>query len=538
MLFKHEILSLKLSYKFKIWAVWPVLFAVCLIMAVGCARFAPAPRTVSDAHVPESFTLYDTSTPAPDQWWVAFGSAELDGLIQEALSDNLTLRKVAARVAQAEALAMQAGATRWPELDASGDMSATRRRVTHDLDVSPLDAANQQMGALNTLLGSALGSAAGTPTGGVRTPQAGVQAAQTLLDSGPDSRVTTVRHSYGFGLSSRYEVDLWGRVRAREQAALLDLEATREDMYAAMLSLTGLVARQWLEIGARLQELELVREQLALNNKSLELIELRFRNGLATALDVFQQRQMIAQTESLIPMLEASLEAAHYELAVLLGRAPQEKVMVTASGLPDPGPLPAPGVPADLLARRPDIRAAGLQLEAADWRVSVARADRLPSLRLTASASYGAESWSALLDNWMATLAGSVTGPVFDAGRRRAEVERARAAVNERLAAYREQVLESLKEVETAMMRESKQAEYAQSLARERDTARATYEQARERYLSGVIDYLPVLTALTQLQAAERRLLQAEHARLEQRIHLYIVLGGGWMEQQLYDAED
>ena len=333
-------------------------------------------------------------------------------------------------------------------------------------------------------------------------------------------------------------MDLWGRVHARRQAALLDLEASREDMYAAMLSLTGTVARQWLAIAARKQELLLVWEQLALNKTSLELMELRFRNGMATALDVFQQRQIVAQTESLIPALEEALQTAHYELAVLLGKAPRDETPVLADSLPATGPLPDPGLPADLLARRPDVRAAGLQLQAADWRVSVARADRLPALRLSASAGYGADEWSLLFENWAATLAGSVTGPVFDAGRRKAEVERARAVVEERLAAYRLKVLESVKEVENAMMRETRQQEYVAALEAERDTAKATYEQALQRYKNGIIDYLPVLTALTQLQAIERKLLQAEHNRLERRIQLYIALGGGWMEEHPHNPEE
>ncbi len=514
-----------------------VPLAACLLVCFSCARFAPSPRTEADANAPASFTLYDNAAPTPDRWWTAFQSPDLDALIERALDDNLSLHQIAARLTQAEALARQADAELWPELDVTGDISATRRRTTRDTSGATLDTATQQLGALNTLLSGVSGDA--TTTGGsTRAAQSSLQAAQTLLADAPESRITTVSRSYRFGLASRYEVDLWGRVHARRQATLLDLEATREDMYAARLSLTGMVARQWLTIAARRQELELVREQLALNKQSLELITLRFQNGLATALDVYQQRQIITQTESLVPALEEALEGAHHELAVLLGRPPRDDIEISANKLPDPGPLPEPGVPADLLARRPDIRAAGLQLEAADWRVSAARADRLPSLRLTASASYGAEEWGLLFDNWMATLAGGVTGPVFDAGRRKAEVDRTRAVVDERLAAYRLKVLESVKEVESAMMRESKQREYVGKLETERDTAQATYEQARQRYMNGVIDYLPVLTALTQLQATERRLLQAEYASLERRIQLYVALGGGWMEEEPPYPED
>ncbi|HQH67056.1 MAG TPA: TolC family protein, partial [Candidatus Hydrogenedentes bacterium] len=211
---------------------------------------------------------------------------------------------------------------------------------------------------------------------------------------------------------------------------------------------------------------------------------------------VYQQRQIVAGTESLLPPLEAALQTTLHELAVLLGQEPRTELGMVLAALPEVGPLPEPGLPAELLARRPDIRAAGLRLRSADWRVSVARADRLPALRLTGSASYGADDWDLVFDNWAATLAAGVTGPIFDAGQRKAEVERARAVVDERLAAYRESVLIAAKEVETALFEEVKQVEYIEALNRELDAVRNAHEQALLRYRKGSNDYLPVVSAL------------------------------------------
>jgi outer membrane protein TolC len=190
------------------------------------------------------------------------------------------------------------------------------------------------------------------------------------------------------------------------------------------------------------------------------------------------------------------------------------------------------------LARRPDVRAAGLDLQAADWRFAAARADRLPSLRLTASASYGADSWALLFDNWAATLAGSLTGPIFDAGRRKAEVERTRAVAGESLARYQERVLVSVKEVENALLQETKQGEYIGALKRALEAVRASYEQAQQRYRKGLNDYLPVLSALTQLQVLERRLVIAEFDRLGDRVSLCLALGGSWMTDTLAATEE
>ena len=502
-----------------------------LFSATGCVRFRPEPRA-NETFLDEAFTLYEPSAPAPDPWWEIFGSDELNRLVREALAGNLTLQQVNARLLQAEMLAVQAGAPLLPELNVTGDMSATRRRVTLDSDVSDLDMTNRRLGALGTLINPTVpGGGDSEMSAAIRSLQNRLQAAETLFADGPPSSVTSTTRSYRFGLASSYELDLWGRVRARHQAAMLDVESAREDLYGAMLSLSGTVARQWLVVAANRQILDLVRGQLDLNRTTQGLIEVRFTHGLATALDVFQQRQIVTQTEALVPGLEEALDAARLELAVLLGMPPQTMPEPEIYTLPEVGPLPDPGLPADLLARRPDVRAAGLQLQAVDWRVSAARADRLPAIRLSAGASYGAEELSAVFDNWMATLAGSLTGPVFDAGRRRAEVERTRLVVDERLAAYRLRILESIKEVEMAMMRETRQGEYVALLEHEREAARAVYQQAMQRYLNGVIDYLPVLTALTQLQTIERRLVQAEYTRLERRLQLCIALGGTWMPE-------
>jgi outer membrane protein, multidrug efflux system len=134
-----------------------------------------------------------------------------------------------------------------------------------------------------------------------------------------------------------------------------------------------------------------------------------------------------------------------------------------------------------------------------------------------------------VFSNWAATLAAGVTGPVFDGGRRKAEVDRSRAVATERLEAYRGLVLDAVTEVEGLMILESKQAEYLDALGVERDTARAVHEQALVRYLQGLSDYLPVLSSLQQLQVLERRLVQAGQARLEYRARLCVALGGAWM---------
>ncbi|NLV46346.1 MAG: TolC family protein [Candidatus Hydrogenedentes bacterium] len=517
-------------------SITSVLFFIAAVF--GCARFDPEPRD-QKAFFPEAYTLYDAGAPVPECWWTSFNSEELNQLIEAALAGNLSLQQMNSRLLQAEQLARKAGAGRFPELSITGETSVSRRHMQADLAASDLEVLNKRLAALGTLLNPDVqGGGESSFSSELRSLQSRLQAAQTLTEASPPSSVTTVSHSYSFGLASSYEVDLWGRVRSQHQAALLELESSREDVYGAMLSLSGTVARQWLTVAANRQVLNLVNEQHTLNETTLTLIKFRFARGLATALDVYQQRQVTAQTASLVPTLEESLDAALLELAVLMGKAPRNTPAIKTDVLPEVGPLPEAGLPADLLANRPDVRATGLRLQAADWYVSAARADRMPAIRLSAGASYNAEEWTAIFDNWLARLAGSLTGPLFDGGRRKAEVERTRAVVEERLAAYQLSILESVLEVELAMMREEKQAEYVELLKQEQKAIKDTYEQAMQRYLNGVIDYLPVLTAMTQLQAVERRIVQAEFVRLQYRLQICLALGGTWMEKHGLDMPE
>ncbi len=359
----------------------------------------------------------------------------------------------------------------------------------------------------------------------------------SILAPSPATAVTVDTDTYGLGLSASYEVDLWGRLRADETAALTSFEATREDAHTIMLSVASQVVLTWLDLLEVGQVLDVVRGQLETNKTNLGLIELRYRSGLATALDVYQQRQAIAETESVLPLFEAQYELNKHTLAILLGKAPRTDLELTEQAYALPGALPDYGIPADLLARRPDVRAAGLRLRSADWSVAAARADRLPRLQLTASLSSDVATLGALFDNWFAQLAGSVTGPIFDGGRRKAEVERTRAVVDERLAAYRLSVITAIAEVEDALVLIDRQIAFSKALDLQLEAAQNSHREALGRYRKGLTDYLPVLTALRNRQGLERDVVEAKHDLLTYRVQLHLALGGDWMAGQFDRVE-
>lgn len=443
---------------------------VLLLAFSSCAVFAPDERTELNRGLPPQFSLYSEAAPeAALRWWETFAAPELDLLIGEALTNSPSIQQAWARLAQADAVARKAGAARYPTLGYEGEARAARNSITQN-----------------------------------------------------------TAEAYSLGLTAAYELDLWGRIKSQTEAAELDHAASREQLNTAAITLSSQVALRWAGIIAQRLQTGVVRRQLEANETSLELIELRFRKSISSALDVYQQRQTVAATASQIPQAELREELLGNELAALLGRADFQSLSIAATVLPTPGALPAIGIPADVLANRPDLRQAGLRLASADWSVSAARADRLPAIRLTASGEYANTEFSDLLDDWYANLAGSVTGPIFDGGRRKAEVERARAVADERLADYRAAVVNALKEVEDALVSERKQREYLAALEVRLEAARRAHAESVNRYRNGLVEYTTVLIQLNTLQTLERELVAAHFDLLRYRIDLHRALGGTW----------
>ena len=450
---------------------------ILALVPLSCT-FLPEREEPLPPEVPERFSK-ENGKPSPHQlWWEDFGSAELNRLVTEAFEGSFDLRQAEARLRQARATAVIAGGNLYPEVNLEAAAGATRAR-----------------------------------TG----------------DS--DNRVTATTENYSLGLAASYEIDLWGRVRSTANEADVLVLASGADLDAARITLAAEVTDRWLSIVELKSQLELVHRQLKSNRTYLELVLLRQRKGLATALAVFQQDQIVAGTESLIPLLDSQLATTRYELAVLLGRPPRSKIGLTADQIPEVSPLPEIGLPSQLLENRPDIRAAYFRLESSDWGVSAARANRLPALALTASVGYRSVEFSDLFDNWFAGFAGALLAPLIDGGRRSAEADRVLAVSEEKLAFYRETVLNGFKEVEDALIREKKQTDYIGSLGKQLTAAKNALSEALLRYRKGDIEYLDVLASLTSVQSLERGMLSARRDLLLFRVALYRALGARWNDE-------
>lgn len=449
------------------------------LLLSSCVFFRPNPRSGLEQVLPADFSLYEPGEKTADRWWENFSSAELNALVEEALGKNLDLHVAWARLRQVRAQAIHAGSALYPDLAIGGDGSYRRFQ--------------------------------------------------------DDGRISAVEE-YLLGAASGYEIDLWGRIRSQREAARMAEEAAEEDLRAAAMTLAAETVGRWVEISALRLQKKLLERQLEANLIYLELVELRFFMAMVSALDVYQQKQLVEKVAAQLPLVEEEERLRLHELALLLGRIPADLRGIETVSLPVPGPFPEPGLPAGLLGRRPDIRAAGLRLQGADWQVAAARADRLPALRLAGAAGYSSEAFHSLFDAWYLRLAGSVTGPIFDGGRKKAEVERARGVVDERLAIYRKTVLTAINEVEDALIRERKRRENLAMVRQRTATAREALDQATDRYRKGLNDYLPVLTQLISVQELELELIDKEAALLKARIELHRALGGNWAGEELKPA--
>jgi len=452
------------------------ILTIILLLVASCAPFKPQERQSPEGELPRSFSLYTSESEPEIRWWEEFNDPDLNVLITEALSGNLTLKEAWSRLVQTRALAVQAGAALYPDLTGTAGADYTRQRSDNGL------------------------------------------------------QKTISNEDYSLGVISSYELDLWGRIRAGRESALLEVTAAREDLNTAAMTLAAEVANRWVNIISQGMQKRLLEHQLQTNLTLLELIELRFRMSMVSALDVYQQKQIVEDIKAEIPLVEAEEQVLRHELALLLGKPPGTSLKISREDLLEPAEIPATGLPADLLSSRPDLRRAGMRLQAADWQVSAARANRLPAIRLTAGAQYGKGDMDVLFNNWLLSLAGNLTAPIFDGGRRAAEVDRRKALVDENLAAYRQAVLTAIKEVEDALVVEAKQREHIRALENVVVTARKALEEAGIRYRNGLTDYLPVLTQLLAVQRLERNLIRQRANLLNARVSLYRSLGGTWTD--------
>ncbi|MEC5396889.1 efflux transporter outer membrane subunit [Uliginosibacterium sp. H1] len=414
--------------------------------------------------------------PAAQPWIPLLTDPELDELVTAALRYNRDLRAAAARVDQARALWGTQDAGRWPMLSAGGNATRGKQPVA----------------------------------------------------AGVDNRIG---ESGQVAVLANWELDLWGRIADSSESARQSWLSTEESYRAARVSLVSQVAQGWLRL-LEVDEQVLIAENTAkAQRESLRLVNLRFRGGVASQVDVSQAESALSTSESSLAELRANRVQVENALAVLAGRSPQALQLARTRQivqLPAPATLGA-GLPSELLQARPDIRAAERSLAATQFDVSAARKAFLPSISLTGLLGFASYDLSRLLDAgseaW--SVGAGITQPLFTGGALRSQLDLANARQREATERYAAAVLQALREVEDALASYQHLRDQAAAQARGVAANRERLRLADLRYRGGVTDYFEVLNAQQQLFAVELSRVQSERAVRAALIQLYAALGGG-----------
>ncbi|NIA19855.1 MAG: efflux transporter outer membrane subunit [Xanthomonadaceae bacterium] len=455
-----------------------IICGMLLTLTTGCALFQPARK--QETIVPKAFQHQSagaTRISTLESWWQALNDPPLNRLIETAFKQNLDLDQAFARLRQSRALVKIQAAAQRPYLNVEG---------------------------------------------------------QAHRDRQPGILEDTTENGYRLSLAAGFEIDLWRKLAKRRQAGSLEATASKEEIKSLYLGLSCQVADLYYLIIEKQALLTLTEETIKSFSDTLDRVEFRYHQGLVPALDVYQSRQNLAAARARRPADEANLATSRQAMAVLLGQFNIEKQQTFTTDLPDNPAMFNAGVPATLLQQRPDIQSAWLQLQAGDARLAAAIADRFPTINLMGNIgrSQIAFGTTPVIGTFWQLLAG-FTEPLIDGGRRRAEVERNRAVVQELFAGYQQKVIAAVREVEDALIINKTVAEQITHLKDEEFATRQALRLATEGYLQGLTDYLPVLTAQQFHFAARRQVLESRQRLMTARISLVRAIGGQWMTRTL-----
>jgi NodT family efflux transporter outer membrane factor (OMF) lipoprotein len=454
-----------------------------LVAAAGCA--APPKYARPEAVTPPAYVEAGDWKPArPNdetqrgKWWAVFDDPQLDALEERIDVGNDTLRAAQAQFDQARALVRYASAARSPQVSGTAAVGRTNHSEN--------------------------------------TPNWNANASEHYSD-------------YLLRLDASYEVDVWGRVRSSVAASRAAAQASAADLEAVRLSLHAELAADYFALRATDAEQALLQSSVAAYEKALELTRSRHTGGVATAVDVAQAQAQLEATRAQLIDVEARRAPLEHALATLIGQAPGTVKLPPSPAGAAPPAIP-PGLPADLLERRPDVAAAERRVAAANAQIGVAASAFYPAIALTANAGFESSALVSLLKGasgfWTAAPVAAMA--LVDGGRRRAASAQARAGYEQAVATYQATTLAALREVEDqlATLRVLGQEAAVQQAAVE--ASKRSLELSNNRYKGGIATYLEVVVAQTAALNNERVAVSILARRLTASVLLVKALGGGW----------
>ncbi len=459
------------------------LLTLCLAGLVGCRTTVPYARPPLDVPAEhrappggDAGGVAGVAAAADLPWWEVFRDPALQALLRDTVSNNHDLALAAARVQEARALVGLTHADRMPQV--TGTLGASRDRAS--LELMP----------------------AGTRT----------------------------TSTYAASIGASWELDLWGRIRHGEAAAIAEVVASEQGRRAVAVALVAQAAEGYVRLRTADLLLEITRRTVATRRSTFDLFEKRLGGGLSSRLEVARAAGDLAQSEADVPRLEQAIALQEHALSLLAGRnpGPIERGAALGAGLVPP-PVP-PGIPSALLERRPDVREAEERLKAATSRVGVAKAERLPRISLTALLGLQSRDLSDLLtgDALTGSLGGELLLPLVSGGRLCANERAAWARLEQARQSWLQAARSAFRDVADALVALRRSAEIRQQLERLVAARDEALKMAFTRFEGGLASYIEVLDSQRELLPAELQLAEARRDEVLAVIRLYRALGGGW----------
>ncbi len=459
----------------------------------GCAAVGPEfqkpEAEVADTWLEAHDPRVDTSSSAYQDWWAVFNDPVLDRLIATAYAENLSLQVAGLRILQARANLGFSIGLKYPQSQTIGTSFARSKSSENAPPFSSL----------------------------------------------PDdvaSRIDTETDFWGTSFDIAWEADIWGRFRRGIESAEADLAANMLNFDAVLVTLTGDVALTYTTIRTLEQRLAYLRENIAIQQRGLKLAETRFEFGATSELDVAQSRSLLRSTEAAIPLLQMQISMTKNILSLLLGMPPSTlaDILGSETSIPNASQNAAVGIPADLIRRRPDVRAAEMAAAAQSAGIGVAAADLYPQFVLAGSFGLAGESFSDQFGSGSASgfVAPLVNWNIFNYGRIKNNIRVQDARFQQLLVAYEIVVLNAAREVEDGLVGFLRSQERVQYLEQAVVAAQRSVELSLDQYESGLVDFQRVLNSQASLLGLQDALAGARGQIASSLVSTYRALGGGW----------
>jgi NodT family efflux transporter outer membrane factor (OMF) lipoprotein len=497
-----------------LWAALPVLAGCSVgpdfkgVQSQLPNSFFNAPPIVQEVHAPPSETVAD---PVDPNWWKLFGDTQLTALEGQIAGANLNLAVLSRRFSQARAQVGLAQSSLFPQLGANGSYSRELLSQNGVIALFPTG------GGGNSSFGS-LGSSANGLGG--------------TVGAIPNTTAIPPFNLYQGGFDASWEIDIWGRIRRGVEASKANLQAAADNVRGSLISTQAELARDYIQLRGAQRNLEITRENLDSAQQSLKLTRERAATGLTNDLDVAQAQAEVATVAAQLPGLQQQESLMINAISLLMGAPPRalQSELIDAKPIPPVPPLVPVGLPAQLVRRRPDIRAAEAQLHAATAQIGVATAAFFPDVSITGSFGFQSLMLSNLA-SWRSAQYGvgpQFTLPIFQGGQLVSTLHLRQQMQQEAAVNYQQVVLQSLHDVDNALTAYHAEQQRRDQLQLAVDANQRALKLARERYIQGISTFLDVLQAQRDLLATQQQLTDSTSTVSTDLVALYKALGGGW----------